>query len=115
MEFVEQLETLPDARRKAIVDRILSPNYDIKLAAGKGGKIDLDDLNGFANSVALDFNRVFKKYKSLEPDTDVDVQVQVMDRVVEFVEQLETLPDARRKAIVRWEERREGEESRARG
>src|SRR5437660_6350830 len=73
------------------------PDYQVTLAGPIGGAISLPDVKAFANATA---NPLFKADQTLESDNEVDGQIQVLERIVRFVGDLEELTAAQRQGVI---------------
>src|SRR5207237_890067 len=97
VRFVGNVETLTAEQRQGVIGRILTPDYQVTLAGPIGGAISLADVKAFANATA---NPLFKADQTLESDTEVDTQVQVLERIVRFVGNVETLTAEQRQGVI---------------
>src|SRR5207249_575003 len=97
VRFVENLESLAPMQREAVISRILRPNYSLSLDGPLGGRISLSDLAAFSNPAT---NPLFKSNQILETDEEIELQVQVLERVVRFVGDLEALSSVQRQGVI---------------
>src|SRR5207302_393297 len=97
VRFVGDLEALTPEQRQGVIARILTPDYQLALTGPVAGAISLPDVKAFANATA---NPLFKADQTLESDNEVDVQVQVLERIVRFVGDLEALTAEQRQGVI---------------